>query len=429
MITGNISTGLIKDLLAFESEKYGIPFVVTVTDLNDYENSVVIRKAVEVYIHTGTGITKELTFKDNKIVLTNVHLPYDADPSEDGIYGVLNNKVFIGFDIETYTAEPWINALFASIFDKIMPDIKLYIDNEADKKWQEEYLKLKRFALKDQVKTMKSDIESNSDEIDTKTSEIKEFVSKNYTLSQAIASIENTPEGVMRRSTLTEFESIMKLTPDPVSHIELDTGDGKITVYTNDIYIDHDDHDDHDYYIGKFKIDIQLSSSVIKITNLEKKVKGYHHPHISQDGTPCLGNISSTVYYLLIHQDIYQLITLLIEFLKSYNEQNPYVGIEHWDPDYEEDDPIEQYESCYEDSSPYDCVICSDSDCPFHDDAQGRCHETRDNPDDCVECTADCRYARNYEACFENQRDSHTSECRTCQIIACPHHRQARQRA
>ena len=308
-----------------------------------------------------------------------------------------------------------------------MPGIKEYIDNEADKKWQEEYLNLKRFALKDQVKTMKSDIESNADEIDTKTNEIKGLISKNYTLAQAIASINNTPEGITRRTTLNELDALIKLTPDPVSHIELDISEVKISVFTNEIYIDYEDND---YYIGKFRIDIQPVDSVIKIINTVKKVSGYHHPHISQDGTPCFGNISSTVYYLLIHQDIYQLVTLLIEFLKSYNEDNSYKKIQYWDPNHDEDEEgMDQYESCYEDSSPYECVICSDTSCPYHEDAQDRCRDTRDNLDDCVECMADCRYARNYEECFENQRDSRTSECRTCQISDCPHNIRERQRA
>ena len=426
MITGNISTGLIKDLLAFESEKYNLPFVVSVEDLNDYDDSIAIRKAVEVYIHTGTGITKELTFKGNQIALTNVHLPYGANPSDDGIYGVLNNKVFIGFDIETYSSEPWINALFASIFDKIMPGIKQYMDNDANKKWKEEYIKLKQYTRKEQVKTMKSDIDSNSDEIETKTSEIKEFISKNYTLTQAIQSITSTPEGVMRRNTLSEFESLMQLTPDPVSHIELDTSEGKISVYTNDISIDFEDND---YYIGKFKITIEPANSTIKLTNTVKKVKGYHHPHISQDGTPCLGNIASTVYYLLIHQDIYQLVSLLIEFLRSYNEQNPYAKIEFWDPDHDEDDEQEdRYESCYEEAGPYECVACDDTECPFHDDAQDRCREIRDSQDECLQCTQHCRYARDYEGCFSSQRNDH-SECRTCGIAECSHNIRQRQRA
>lgn len=426
MITGNIGTGLIKDLLEFESEKYNLPFVVSVGDLNNYGDSLAMRKAVEVYIHTGSGLTKEITFKDYKIVLTNVHLPYGAEASDDGIYGVIHNKVFIGFDIETYSSEPWINALFASIFDKIMPGIKNYIDNDADKKWQEEYLNLKRFALKDQVKTMKSDIESNADEIENKTNEIKEFISKNYTLAQAIASIEHNPEGVMRRNTLSELDALIKLTPDPVSHIELDISEVKISVFTNEIYIEYEEDD---YYIGKFRIDIQPVDSVIKIINTIKKVSGYHHPHISQDGTPCFGNIASTVYYLLIHQDIYQLVTLLIEFLKSYNEDNPYKKIQAWDPNYdEEEEGMDQYESCYEDSGRWDCVNCADSDCPYHDNAQDRCNEIRER-DECLNCALDCQYARDYETCFESQTDTHRSECRTCQISDCPHNRQTRQRA
>ena len=427
MITGNISTGVLKDLLAFESEKYAIPVVVVLTDLNNYENSVVIRKAVEVYINSGTGITKELSFKDNKIVLTNVYLPYFVDASEDGIYGVLNNKVFIGFDLESYSCEPWFNSLFASIFDKVMPTIKTYIDNEAKTQWQEQYFKLKQFALKEQIRTMKSDIESNSEEIEAKLNEIKEFSSKNYTLSQAIASIENLPEGIIRRKAATELESLMELTPDPVSHIELSAHESRVSVYTNEIYIDYEDYD---YYMGRFRIDIQLSSSVIKITNLEKPVKGYHHPHVSQDGTPCLGNISSTVYYLMLHQDIYQLVTLLIQFLKSYNEQNPYLKINYWDPDYEdENDPIDRYESCYEDSSAYDCVICQDSNCPYHEEAQERCHEARQNPNECINCTADCIYSGNYDACFTAQMETDTPGCRACTYTDCPHHTEARRRA
>ena len=427
MIFGEtLSTGVIRDLLAFESEKYGIPFYVSVMDLNEYNESFAIRKALEVYIHTGSGITKEILYKDTPITISNVHLPYTANPSQDATYGTFHNRIFIGFDIETYKDEPWINGLFSSIFDKVMPEIKKFMDNDIDTAWKQEYLSVKRSIVKQQVKTMKSDIDSNGEEIDDKTNEIKELITKNYTLAQAIQSIVNVPEGIAKKAALSEFDALMKLTPQPISNIELDADDGRITVYTDDISIDHDDID---YYIGKFKIDIYPVKSEIKFTNLVKKVQGYHHPHISQAGIPCLGNISSTVYYLLVHQEIYQLITLLIEFLKSYNEDNPYKTIDHWDPEYDEDrNARERYDSCYEDVSPYECVSCGDTDCPYYDDAQDRCHETRDSIDECVQCTQDCRYARDYTGCFHSQNDNHP-DCRTCTIAACPHNQRVPARA
>lgn len=427
MIIGNtLSTGVIKDLLEFESEKYNVPFHVTVMDLNDYNESLAIRKAVEVYIHTGGGLTKQITYKDTKITITNVHLPYSANLSEDGTYGIFHNKIFIGFDIESYSTEEWVNGLFSNIFDTIMPGIKQFMDTDIDTAWKQEYLSVKRTIVKEQVKTMKADIDSNGEEIDTKTDEIKELINKNYTLAQAISSISNVPEGIVNKNALSEFEALMKLTPEPISNIELDAGDGRITVYTNDICIEHEDID---YDIGKFRIDIQPVESTIKFTNLEKKVHGYHHPHISQDGTPCLGNIASTVYYLLIHQDIYQLVTLLIGFLKSYNEHNPYKTIEHWDPEYDEEEEVEdRYEGCYNESGPYDCVACTDRDCPYHDDAQDRCHEIRDSEDECLECSHECRYARHFDDCFNRQNNNHP-ECRTCEIHACPHNQRQPARA
>lgn len=427
MITGEtLSTGLIRDLLAFESEKYNIPIHVSVMDLNDYAETLSIRKAIEVYINSGTGLTKEITLNDTTITLSNVHLPYEANVSDDGIYGTSHNKVFIGFDMEFYKEKPFINALFSSIFDKIMPGIKQYMDNEADAEWKDVYLKMKKKLRKEKVQAMKSDIDANAEEIDNKTNEIKELTNKNFTLAQAIQSISNEPEGIMNRTARVEFESLLRLTPSPIDSMELDASEGKITVSTNDISIEHDDND---YYIGKFRIDIYPIKSEIRFTNLIKKVKGYHHPHISQDGTPCFGNIASTVYYLLIHQDLFQLVTLLIEFLKSYNEDNPYKSIDYWDENYDEDkDREDRYEGCYEDVGPYECVACSDTDCPYHDDAQDRCHEMRESEDECLECTRGCQYARRYDECLDNQ-DANHSECRTCEITECPHNLRQPERA
>lgn len=199
----------------------------------------------------------------------------------------------------------------------------------------------------------------------------------------------------------------------------------------------------------------------------------YIHPHIS-GGIPCLGNISNDVRRLLETQDYGMLILLLNEYIRSYNNSNPY---RHWfdgnpiavpitapspapgttlsptghtvvpapshpEPDYDDSDEDEydedyyencfqndyescrdchrsgcpyheeRWDSCYESSSDRECAGCAYDDCPHREGAEDRCRETTGSVRSCQGCDASCPFARlEGEACWEVFHD----QCEDCE--------------
>jgi hypothetical protein len=86
---------------------------------------------------------------------------------------------------------------------------------------------------------------------------------------------------------------------------------------------------DKKYYIGDFVIHITANN--IKFSN-KHRLNGYEHPHISS-GSPCWGSHQSDVFKLLGQMKFKELVFLLYQYLKNYNDDgggHPYVSIAEW---------------------------------------------------------------------------------------------------
>jgi hypothetical protein len=109
----------------------------------------------------------------------------------------------------------------------------------------------------------------------------------------------------------------------------LDVFEGGIRVFTNTIYIPYGGRR---YCIGEFRFEIYLGGEVT-FTNLRNRGRdsGYPHPHIS-GSKACFGNIGPSVAKLIGEFEFVAAAFLIIEFLKSYNEEgSPYRPISNWE--------------------------------------------------------------------------------------------------
>jgi len=97
-----------------------------------------------------------------------------------------------------------------------------------------------------------------------------------------------------------------------------------IYVFTNNIKIDIKDIDVFD--IGRYEIVYNLLDGDVKIFN-QKKLESYQHPHISSEGYPCWGNISTSIPKLLAKLDLVGLTNLILKFLSSYRDEDAYTNI------------------------------------------------------------------------------------------------------
>lgn len=101
-----------------------------------------------------------------------------------------------------------------------------------------------------------------------------------------------------------------------------------IRVLTDDIIIEHEAQR---YRIGRFAIELDLEKG-IKIVNVENSSKksAWDHPHV-QANLPCLGNLRDGFEKLLGECQIVPLVSMLLQFLGSYNPETAYGPIEHWE--------------------------------------------------------------------------------------------------
>lgn len=140
---------------------------------------------------------------------------------------------------------------------------------------------------------------------------------------------------------------------------DLHIKDGKFIVYVPNVYA-YDD-DDNRYYIGNFRIEINLDDADIRFfgDNPRRSYWTSHdpHPHVNgEDGIACLGNVSSTIAELASRSEIYALTLVCIDFLESVNTQDPAGrNITNWDMVDEEGNiisygkiPSENEIQCYE---------------------------------------------------------------------------------
>jgi len=92
-----------------------------------------------------------------------------------------------------------------------------------------------------------------------------------------------------------------------------------ITIFTGPIYIEYHNKV---YDIGKFKIVLSINprNFIVKMQNLTRSLNGTAHPHVYENGDPCLGNIQECLPQMIAGYQYAAAISVCIQYLKSVNE-------------------------------------------------------------------------------------------------------------
>lgn len=105
----------------------------------------------------------------------------------------------------------------------------------------------------------------------------------------------------------------------------------KIYFHTGNITIEYEGQT---YNIGKFRIEARTEGDPpVRIFNKTRRVGGYHHPHVDEDGDPCLGNIEYVVPELLAQSQFPALFSVCVQYLKSFTDDDdgaPFYHLESW---------------------------------------------------------------------------------------------------
>ena len=452
--------------LEFESQRVGLPVEVHRRHLLDLPRQTPFRPLIDVNIHTAPACESfPVAFDDE---LLEVHAPAyvvedeavfgyrDRRGDVAPLVGVSGNQVRLYFDLDAVyrhpervrrrptngkrsTAQPGVrlaDLVLGAAFTRAGRNIHAY-------QWKEEraaYTRQKLLARERQVDEWRRAIRDNDIAIEDKTWQVRSLAEKNAALRAQVRSYEHLTRRRMTRHAREDHARIVQMLGRGLRSFEL--GNGVLQAVTAPVEIIWNGGR---YEMGCYRINLPFGTDRLGIMPESgcTDVDGYPHPHVNSDGNPCLGNIGGSLAQLLGEGEHAQAIALLLEFLRSYNPDNPYIRLERWDPDWEDED--DRWERCYDEASFSDCATCDDWDCPHREGAESRCYDNTDtddciacagcerhrdaieschnnsDPEDCVTCDQDCTYAGDEEACY----DAHGGErCADCDHDNCNHYRQ-----
>ncbi len=303
------------------------------------------------------------------------------------------------------------NQVFDSILGKALP---IAVANLRQHDWTrqaEAYARMKMDVLDRATTEWRSELSRNENAVEEKTWEIRALVTRSEHLRSALAGFEHSTRTEHRRRALEEHGQLVQML-ESGAVLRFGTRDEVLEVDVPPITITWNEFD---YLLGPFHVEMGLGEDELRITGLKgaPKIENYCHPHIGSGGRPCLGNAGPLIAKALGTGDIIGALQVVLEFLRSYNAENPYLRLERWDPDWEDDD--DRYQSCYDNSALHDCVTCSDDACPYRDGCERRCYENH-STEDCVSC-ADCSFREN--AIEDCRQDRDPWECVQC-TQSCP---------
>lgn len=99
----------------------------------------------------------------------------------------------------------------------------------------------------------------------------------------------------------------------------------RIHIFTKTLFCHHDELDTT-FEVGRMKIEINLTGRFadnVKWFNLDRKVMGLEEdmnaPHVSEDGTACLGPFSEIIPPLVAEFELCALVLVAIQFVESIN--------------------------------------------------------------------------------------------------------------
>jgi hypothetical protein len=190
--------------------------------------------------------------------------------------------------------------------------------------------------------------------------------------------------------------------------------DGAVSAKTGNIVIQYDGWD---FPVGRYMVEISREGD-LRIRNLDPHPDAQHpHPHVGTDHRACLGNISGDLAKMIGKMRIAEALQVIHQFLCSYNPENPYERISHFDPNGEyqddDDDPCHDCDEkftgycifeCGSNDGQFGCSDCNDyrttycfTDCPHNHDFQSVHPCDRCTDEATQHCYLECEYNQEWE--------------------------------
>ncbi len=288
----------------------------------------------------GTADECRLPYRDGVQTVNVVHgRPHTGEPVEltiDGetfvVASVEGRRVRLAFDLERLFEVPGEiqpGLILEAVLCAALPIAARYIQGYDWERERAEFSMWMVSSVDGMVRNWKNAIRDNEYEANRLTSQISGLVRKNGELREQIVALEATTRPAQEQKAAEEFAALVKMMPSPVVSVEVDYG--KLSIVLEPLILEHDSTD---YHMGSYTLTVTAD----KVHIWSDGGFSYPHPHVSSDGVPCWGNLGPGIGKLLGEGQYAALVSVILEFLHSYNERDAYRHVETWSPDYNSDD-------------------------------------------------------------------------------------------
>jgi len=415
-INGTCSHAGVLDLLRFEAARLRAPIKVVETNLTWGPANPPV--GLEVYIHSDANPTRFQLFHGGTWtkVEAPLWLPTDERPMcgpqlPDGSIQPLASLA--GTRVLLHLPPAALDGQAVRILGPVLEEALQEAAGTLEAGRVEQYAALRTRAHQQRLTALRQDRDVVYDTLRRLEADLRREYSTLSDLSAQVEDLDRHTLPALKRQARDEYRQLRQMVPEALASARIDADVVVLDTHPIDI-----DFEGGTYSLGAFEIRLDLQRSDVRVHGRNGQgVAGHCHPHVAAgDGRPCLGNLSAAVADMLGRSDVVGLAVGLLQFVRAYNPDNPYIDIRRWDPNWVDE---AKYESCSEDSSPGECVDCSDEACPYWGDRYFRCWDSVDTWEDCISCGR-CDYSHD---AVRQCRDEHRREpwiCVSCSA-ACDH--------
>jgi len=228
-------------------------------------------------------------------------------PEEEAIY---DRKLFMAFFVKYFLAT------YPTLPDMQSKRAKLMASDYI------QYIKNGNYKMKNKLKREFQVVQS---EISNHFRALRRLEEEGRKLGKTISGLSRKEASFSAKNPQDKLHTIFQNFLKEERIIDMSYTDHGIEFYTGEIYIENYGKS---YYIGKFKVNLNLDGEV-RMENLDNPKDDIDHPHVSSR-IPCLGTIKEAVPKMMFEGDFLGLFNLLHTFLTTYNEEGPYATLEKY---------------------------------------------------------------------------------------------------
>lgn len=246
----------------------------------------------------------------------------DANGNERVLAVVKPGIVFVMFDLPalmTATREGYFDEEAWDHF--FMHVAGMALDSEAMAEWRAGQAERNRQAMLDYVRRSSAQsVDELVSEIGTMTATLADYVQGIASTRHKLRDRQALLSALMDNRDGNEQEAADKAwtllaADERVQSLEFRAG--KIVLHTEPLNITHPETG-LTVYLGKFRIEVNLSTTHIAMFNIDNAKGGFDHPHVHMH-RPCFGEMGDGIHALIMQGELYAAVEMIFVFLSSVN--------------------------------------------------------------------------------------------------------------